>query len=377
MAFPTDTERLLYEAKARDDWEAELAVLSRTRLYLLVSRLHADTPGFVAPLRPQRDPATGRQCVAVTTPGLLPPWHPDWVFQQTTLAELAERWPNDKWWLGINQGTPYATAVEARPLHREFWQELTEETGGVPNGQLLTDAMGPLHGPLAHGLALGAHLAVHNSLVWNRLGAAYFDYAGDIESLRRPWYVTNRAEFREKLADLMAAKLVGRTEEFALHARRNLGRRLGRAASAEEWESTVTQALTLRRATEAEVKEAAEAVRRIDRYEQRFRADGILAPDRRVDTLAAFDFGRAVNVVRLALGARFCDPQEAEQAVLRIGEVARQAYGSWEEFSLGYALTRALHYDEDESGTKYQESVAAHRILAQDPSSPYRNIPWS
>ncbi|NEE42971.1 DUF1266 domain-containing protein, partial [Streptomyces sp. SID7982] len=66
--------------------------------------------------------------------------------------------------------------------------------------------------------------------------------------------------------------------------------------------------------------------------------DGALAPDGRVDTLAAFDLGRAVNVVRLALGARYTDPYEAEQDVLRLGELARSAYSSWPDFSLGYLM---------------------------------------
>ncbi|NEE27805.1 DUF1266 domain-containing protein, partial [Streptomyces sp. SID7982] len=66
--------------------------------------------------------------------------------------------------------------------------------------------------------------------------------------------------------------------------------------------------------------------------------DGVLAPEGRVDTLAAFDLGRAVNVVRLALGARYVDPQEAEQDVLRLGGLARAAYSSWADFSLGYLM---------------------------------------
>ena len=39
--------------------------------------------------------------------------------------------------------------------------------------------------------------------------------------------------------------------------------------------------------------------------------------------------------------------------------------------SLGYALTRLIHFDEDDdSGAKYQESLAQHRILTQDPTQP-------
>lgn len=389
-----------------------LDVLSRGRLYVLVARLDADTPGFTAPLPLRRDDATGRNCVSVLTPGMLPPWHADWVFRETTLAELARTWPRNKWWLGINLGTPYATTVAARPAHRKEWLRADARSGGPPRGRLLTHSGGPLHGPVAHGLALGAHLAVHNGLVWNQLGAAYQDYGTDIARLRNPWGVVHRAGFRRTLDLLTATRLVGRTPEFVLQTRRTLAKRLKRTPTYQEWSDSVDPTPAQCRATgvsgmsgsgmsgsgvsgasgasgsggngpaEGPGEEPGEGprdwLRRIVTYEDRFRADGILAADARVDTLAAFDYGRAVNVVRLALGARYCDPHEAEQAVLRIGELARQAYGSWAEFSLGYALTRVIHCDaDDNSEVTYQESLAQHRILTQDPAGPYRNIPWS
>lgn len=368
-----------------------LDVLSRSRLYVLVARLDADTPGFTAPLPLRRDDATGRNCVSVLTPGMLPPWHADWVFRETTLAELARTWPGNKWWLGINLGTPYATTVAARPAHRKEWLKADARSGGPPRGRLLTHSGGSLHGPVAHGLALGAHLAVHNGLVWNQLGAAYQDYGTDIARLRNPWGVVHRAGFRQTLDLLTATRLVGRTPEHVLQARRTLARRLKRTPTYQEWSDSIDPTPAQCRATgpsgpsgpsgsgEEEPGEGPrDWLRRIITYEDRFRADGILAADARVDTLAAFDYGRAVNVVRLALGARYCDPHEAEQAVLRIGELARQAYGSWAEFSLGYALTRVIHSGaDDNSEVTYQESLAQHRILTQDPAGPYRNIPWS
>lgn len=146
--------------------------------------------------------------------------------------------------------------------------------------------------------------------------------------------------------------------------------RSGPKASPKRWAGCRTAA--------ADLAEADESLRCIARYEARFRADGVLAPEGRIDTLSAFDHGRAVNVVRMALGARYCDPQQAEQAVLRIGELARRTYSSWEEFPLGYALTRLILFDgEVRAEEKYAESLAQHRILTQDPTSPYRNIPWS
>ncbi|HET6857159.1 MAG TPA: hypothetical protein VFH94_08705, partial [Streptomyces sp.] len=143
-AAPTETERALYDAQARGDTDAQLDALSRTRLYVLLPRLDADTPDFITPPRSQRDPATGRTCFPVLTPGLLPPWHPDWVFRRTTLAELAHGWPDNGWWLGVNLDTPIASAVPARPGHRKAWLAAVERTGGPQPGRLITHGAGPL-----------------------------------------------------------------------------------------------------------------------------------------------------------------------------------------------------------------------------------------
>ncbi|NBM18005.1 DUF1266 domain-containing protein [Streptomyces sp. GC420] len=375
---PTETERLLYEARMRDDWETELTVLSRTRLYLPIARLHADTPGFTAPLVPGKDPLSGKPAIHVFTPGMLPPWHPEWVHRYVTLTELAESWPNDKWRLSVNPGTPCATSLEAKPVYREAWQEIGAETGGPRRGVLITHLGGPLHGALAHGLACGAHLSVHNGVPWNQLGTTYFDYAGDVSQLRGTWHVTNRAQYHDKLTDLFEARFVDRHQEFALRARSGLAQRLGRVPSREEWLDTVTQALALRKAGDDTSARAREAVELTARCEERLRSDGVLGPGQHVDSLAAFDYGRAVAFVRLGLGSRLSDPYAAEQAVVRVGGLCRETYPSWEAFSAAYALARVIAYDDaDDAELKYQESVAQHRVLAQDPASPYRNLPWS
>ncbi|MFF0739469.1 DUF1266 domain-containing protein [Streptomyces sp. NPDC004111] len=405
---PTEIERELYAAARHGSGtggagahpvpDAVLDVLARTRLYLLVPRLHADTPGYAPPLPANPDPATGRTCVPVLTPGMLPPWHPEWVFRQVPLGELARVWPDNTWRLAVNPGTPYAMSLEARPKHRKAWAEAYERNGRTHRaGLLLTHGGGHLHGPLAHGLALGAQLAVHNSLVWNQLGAAYEDYATDIDRLRNPWHVNNRADYRRTLEALLETRMIGTLQEFALRTRHGMVRQLGRAPSEEEWTSAVTTTLRHRGTDAEDLAEAVGSLRCVLRFEARLRADGALAPDGRVDSLKAFDYGRAVNVVRLALGARYITPPEAEEAVLRIDERARRAYGSWADFSLGYAMTRLIYFTQDavaeaargeggsgapgpldpRSETKYQESLAQHRILTQDPAGPYRNIPWS
>ncbi|MET9803528.1 DUF1266 domain-containing protein [Streptomyces sp. NPDC006368] len=375
---PTETERLLYEAAEGGDRDAQLAAVSRATLYLPVGRLHADAPGAGLPLVPVKDPLTGRWSIAVHTVGMLAPWHPEWVHRSTTLAELARSWPDrGKLLLTVNPGTPCAISAEAKAHHRAAWLTMTARTGGPQRGQLLTHAAGPTHGALAHGLACGAHLSVHNSVPWNQLGTTFFDYRADAATLRGTWSVTNRAQFRDKLAALHRARLAGREEAIALRVRTLLAGRLGRTPSTGEWLDAVLRDLTERGAGATTLKEFTDTVTRFSRYEERFRADGVLGADERVDTLAAFDYGRIVCFVRMALGARLCDPREAEEAVLKAGRLSREAYGSWGAFSAAYALARVIAFDEDSFGRVHQESVTQHRILTQDPASPYRSLPWS
>ncbi|WSW88151.1 DUF1266 domain-containing protein [Streptomyces anulatus] len=378
-APPTEIERALSAAVAGGGDDAVVELLARTRLYVLVARLHADIPGWTAPLPAIRDEASGRTCVPVLTQGMLPPWHPEWVFREVSIGELARIWPYDVRRLAVNHGTPYAATVDARPKRLKTWARADEHSGGARRGVLLTDAGGPLHGPLAHGLALGAHLAVTNGLIWNRLGAAYENYASDRARLRSPWGIPHRAEYRDRLASLLKNQLVGRVQEGVLRTRHTLAHRLGRTPTREEWSDAVARAFAARDADDRAV--ADRALRHVTLYEERFRADGVLAPEGRVDTLAAFDLGRAVNVVRLALGARYGDPHEAEQDVLRVGGLARAAYSSWADFSLGYLMARVVHRAEDDgpeaAEPTYRQSLAEHRLLIQDPTSPYRNIPWS
>ncbi len=59
---PTEVERELAAASAGGDQEAVLDVLARTRLYVLVPRMHADVPDWTAPLPTFRDPASGPVC---------------------------------------------------------------------------------------------------------------------------------------------------------------------------------------------------------------------------------------------------------------------------------------------------------------------------
>ncbi|MGW2596979.1 DUF1266 domain-containing protein [Streptomyces klenkii] len=409
---PTPIEQHLQAATARGDWDGQIGALAAAELYVAVARVQADGLVPPAPLAPYRDPASGKRCLPVLTRGALPPWQPDWVFQRTTLDELALEWPNDKWHLAVNPGQPAAAVLPATPLDRAAWLEVYAETPPPAPGGLLSLYTGPLHGPLAHGLACGAPLSVRDGVPWNELGAVYRDYGADRAVLRDAWGVADPAGWWHLTERLLAGAGAGRDAEFALRAREGLAEHAGSAdapPTTEEWRQAVTHVLLHRAAPEAEVRAMDAAVTRVAEAEERLRGEGdaVLRPGERVASAAAYDLACAVTVARLGLAARLCGPADAERVVLSAGEAARRTYGSWPAFAAGFLLGRelrpggagdprtAVHGAPGQSGGPDHtapghavpghadaggsdcETLLTHRVLTTDPASPWLNIPWS
>ncbi|GAU65998.1 hypothetical protein SSP35_02_03670 [Streptomyces sp. NBRC 110611] len=339
---PTDTERRLCEATARGDVNGQIAAIAGEDLYLA-----APLPGQ-DPLPVYDDPAVGSTCIAVLTRGMLPPWQPQQFFDRVSVEELAQDWPNDKWKLAVNPGTPCAAYLSAFPAQRAAWQQTRARFGVRPGGLLVTFFGGPLHGPVAQGLACGAPVAVHHSVPWNELGTAFLDPATDAETLRAQWSVTDPATWQQRLDQLFGGQFVPADTEAALRAR-----------------------------NAADATDAPEIPELVTAYEQRLRTEGLLPADGRVVSLRALDLAHAVGLVRWGLSARLCTPQQAEHAVQQAGARAREVYGSWEEYAAGYLLGRLLAFDNGWFGPQYAEAVHLHRILTQDPSSPWRALPFT
>ncbi|MFC9240013.1 DUF1266 domain-containing protein [Streptomyces decoyicus] len=367
---PTDTERRLYEATARGDWDGQIAAIAGEDLYLAAPQPGQD------PLPVYDDPTAGGTCIPVLTRGMLPPWQPQQFFDRVSLEELAQDWPNDRWRLAVNPGTPCAAYLAASPAHRAAWMQRRAQGGVRPGGLLVTHFGGPLHGPVAQGLACGAPIAVHHSVPWNELGTAFLDHAADAQTLREQWSVTDPASWQQRLDQLLGGQFVPAETEQALRAR-------ARARKADAPEVTAGTTGTTGHEESGEAAGSADAAdgpavpELVTRYEERFRTDGLLPADGQVVSLVALDHAHAVNLVRWGLGARLCAPQQAEQAVARAGAQAREVYGSWEEFAAGYALGRMLAFDNGWFGPPYAEAAHIHRVLTQDPSSPWRGLPFA
>lgn len=128
---------------------------------------------------------------------------------------------------------------------------------------------------------------------------------------------------------------------------------------------------------EAQIAGVQRLIGRVARYEERYRADGLLADGKFVHTVAAWDYGRAAGMARWGLGARYCTQQETEDAASRASSAGRASYRSWEEFSAAFILGRCLHFDQEEFGEWYQNMLRAHEILTTDPASPWLTISWN
>ncbi|MEU1816727.1 DUF1266 domain-containing protein [Streptomyces roseifaciens] len=408
---PTAIERSLYEAKVRGDWPAYLDVLGGADLFLAISRKQADAAPDSVFFSPYWSPQTRTECLAVFTEGMLPAPVADPVFEARSLGWYARAWETgDPPFLAVNPGSPCEAFLPTTPAHRAVWQQHRERALSArdshsacghshSHGKLRAlHVGGPLHGPVAHGLACAALLFVKNGELWNSMAYHGTGYHHERRRLEDSWGVTSREAWYSTQERLINADMVSDVWQFVLQIRHVLARDFAGAVSIEHWRESAERVLrrsmaeagetriTPEGVTQGEPVSAAEAesqvagvrrmIGRIARYEARFRADGLLPEGSFIRTTEAWDYGRASGMARWGLGARFCTLQEAEHAVLRAGRAAQAAYRSWEDFSAGFILGRCLHFDEEEFGRWYEEMLDAHRTLTTDPASPWLNLPW-
>ncbi|MEW2546453.1 DUF1266 domain-containing protein [Streptomyces sp. NPDC047002] len=370
---PTRIERALRATLGADDRDAYLRLLAGCDLFLYVPKEQADAGGSVrwGTCRDRR----GAWCVAVRTAGARLPRRAHAVVQRTSLRALAELWPDGRFGLCVNPGTPSERTFPARHRHRRHWLRAAEGAG-ARRAALLTKYGGPTAGLLAQALACGAPLAVRDGVPWNEIGDAYDDYALDARVLRASWATATPAQWRSRMDALLTTRSGPAGPEFALGVRRRLAGAEGERVPLDVWRDACAAVLGARGMPEASGLAVQGAVGRIARHEARFRADGLLPPDGWVRSTAAYDFGRAVAFARRGLGARLCGGQEARDAILRAGALAGTRHTSWADFSAGYALGRVLGVGADESGPAYAAVLEPHRVLTADQESPWRTLPW-
>lgn len=241
---------------------------------------------------------------------------------------------------------------------------------------MVSAAQGPFYGPLAHGFACGAHIPVHVASPWNALGDPVRDYEDNRERLASGWGVETAQDWSRQVDYLLAGLNVGPEADAVLSVRRALLRHQGHY-DLSTWENAVGDWARGQRRPPAEVDELVALAGAVTRYESRFRTDGLLPGNAVVTSVLGYDFGRAVTMARWGYGGRFCDYPTAERIVLRAGELCRQHYSSWADFSAGYALGRVLRFDDEQYGHLYVSVLGPHRLLESDRSSPWWHVPFA
>ncbi|GAA4912426.1 DUF1266 domain-containing protein [Streptomyces coeruleoprunus] len=352
---------------------------------------------------PYWNPQTRSKCLAVYTAGMLPAPAPDPVFNAHTLSWFARVWaPGDPPYLVVNPGSPCEGLMPASPEGRALWLQHAakfERTGLAPHVIHTLDVGGPPQGPVAFGLAAGAHLSVNNGRFWNAMAYHGVGYRIEKETLEEWWGVTNREQWLATLEALLRADMVSSVWEFVLQLRRSMARDFAGPVSVDHWREAAARIVRARaeeaarprlspdgvtqgRAPsptelESQVAGVQRLIGRIARYEARFRADGLLPESGYIRTIEGWDYGRASSMARWGLVCRYGTLAEAESAVIRAGQLVRTNYRSWADFSAAYVLGRCLHFDEEEFGKWYEDVLAVHRVLMTDPASPWLTIPWT
>jgi len=397
---PSEVEEALFDAKSREDWAAYFDVLARNRLYFEIQRDKVDSRSRkIHPVYEFDTRVAGGRIWPVYTEGMLPVPEPHRVFDWNVLSWFAEVWdPTDPLMIVVNPGSPCEAFLPSAPPHSAAWAQYTERTGG-PSDHANLRALrvgGPLHGAVAHGLACGAHLIVHQGLPWNALAHHGQGYPAEREMLRSSWGVTSREEWQIQQRALLATDGANPVWEFALGLRRAIARDFGGFVETAYWRDAAARVLRQRAEgetvltpdgvtrtapvpkakTEAHIKGVQHLIGRITRYEARMRADGVLDDNQYVTSADAWDLGRASCMARWGLGARYCALPEAETAAVEAGYSAARSYQSWQDFSAGFILGRCLQFDNEKFGSWYEDMVTVHRILMSNPGSPWLNIPF-
>ena len=236
-------------------------------------------------------------------------------------------------------------------------------------GTVVTDRSAPTTGPVAFGLACGAHMAVNQGIAWNDLDGAGFPKLELRANLAEMWGVHDNAEWRQ-VAEAKLAVGTDNLEHVAVDLRRQAG-----ATDYGDWRRAIDRAARTGQVPAHTVPALVAAVDRVSGYEDRFRVDGLITGV--VPSLRVYDWGRAVNLARWGLRVGYCDRASAEQVVVRAGELCAANYGSWADLSAGFGLGRMLFFDDEDFAVHYVNVREAHRRLLSEEGSPYVTLPFA
>ncbi|WP_158675684.1 DUF1266 domain-containing protein [Nocardia stercoris] len=380
---PSKVEAALLSAKRNGDWRGYIEVLRGAAVFHRTTRAAADS-GQAYDIPTVWDPRLHTYCEPLYTAGELPAAEAEIVYIGKHFENhvAPEAHVDHRHYLAVNPGTPVEVYFPMTTENRRTLARVGAAVVGPHAAGVHTLWNRPQRGEVAFGLGCAALLNANNGSPWNELGHGDFGYDYDRRLLAEWWGITDRATLRDQLATLLDTQ-AGWTWEFVLSIREALERVEGGPVDPVRWRAKVTAVLGERLSRvgrpedhTTEVSVLCRLVGRIVRYEQRFRADGLLPIDGHVRSVQAWDLGRAAAVARWGAAARYCSLAEAQRTITRAGELVRPYYDSWEALAAGYIMGRCLHFDGEEFGHWYLEMVETARLLAAAPDGPWQTQPW-
>ncbi|WP_020522005.1 DUF1266 domain-containing protein [Catelliglobosispora koreensis] len=234
----------------------------------------------------------------------------------------------------------------------------------------------PATGELATALAVGAHMSLNHGVSWNALKDDTNSPQKIYENLKNQWDISNRGDLRDAIENLLDDKTGDPAADFVLDVRVGLVSQLHTLPDPQMWREAVAESARAQGVPETVLDEMTATIDRVERYEQRFRADGLLPEGGFVRSLLAYDWGRAVNMARWGRKLRFIGEEQARDYVLRAGKQSFGRYTSWADLSAGYSLGRVLRFDNDEFDVWYATVLEPHQVLLTDPASPWLTLAW-
>lgn len=247
-----------------------------------------------------------------------------------------------------------------------------------PPPALNADPHGPLHGPLAHAYACGAHIAVNGGGRWNSVDKVCGCCTAEEKRghMREDWGISSAEGWRAQQEALLDDDGSNPRAGLVLGLRRQMAEQYRAPVDAGLWRSVISRWCEHNGHGADVYRELLGLAGMVLDYEKRFTADGLLPPGGIVGHIGAWDFGRAVNMARWGAQCGWADPATSQWYAVRAGAQAARHHLSWADFSASYILGRCLHFDKGAFGRRYTEPLDVHRTMMTHPQSPWLNVPF-
>jgi hypothetical protein len=208
-------------------------------------------------------------------------------------------------------------------------------------------------------LACGAHLSVMNLSYLNQfrtgLSGKYFDNVSEV------WGITDRPSALGTIEWLLLTGHRSNYEQIqAVMATYPQG----------EWDKQLRQ-----------IKKLLRSHNDLTTYKDnllislhRLREKELLELDEPISSIAAWDYGRLINVCRWCAELGYITEPEAWAFMRQVARQMQQTYPSWRAMSLGYLLGRDMWGGDDEDSRSVTETN--HTLLLTKPRSPWLRLAW-